>query len=129
RSCKFSDRKRFLELIVDNFVSADNVKFSSHIVGNGRKVFSNACKMKLEGIVSKLASSNYHSGRSSQWLKIKCIERQEFVIGGYTLPKGGRTGFGALLLGVYSEGELQYCGRVGTGFNEDTLIALTKKIK
>ena len=78
--------------------------------------------MGLEGAVCKRADSLYHDGkRTRDWVKVKCTRRQEMVIGGFTDPQGSRTGFGALLLGVYDDGELRYSGKVGTGFDEQTL--------
>lgn len=85
---------------------------------SGREMFSKACDLEAEGIVSKLASSKYDSGRNGSWLKIKCGREQEFVIGGFTPPSKGRYGIGALLLGYYEDGKLVYAGRSGTGFTE-----------
>src|SRR3546814_7533139 len=86
--------------------------------------------MKLEGLIGKRAGSSYISKRSSSWVKIKCSNRQEFIIVGYTEPKGTRTGFGALLLGLHDDsGKLLYAGKVGTGFNQATLKSLHKQLK
>ena len=86
--------------------------------------------MKAEGIVSKLASSVYEPRRTRTWLKIKCGHRQEFVVVGYTDPEGSRTGFGALLLGVYDdENRLVFSGQVGTGFTDDLLQDITARLK
>src|SRR5690606_23674033 len=77
----------------------------------------------------KRQDSPYSSGRSGHWIKLKCAERQEFVIGGYTEPQGGRSGLGALLLGYYDEdSRFRYAGKVGTGFNEDKLVYLVKRL-
>ena len=84
--------------------------------------------MGLEGIVSKQLDAPYHSGRSRSWLKVKCIKRQEFVIVGFTDPKGSRTLLGALLLATHTGDELAYRGRVGTGFREDSLRELHNKL-
>jgi bifunctional non-homologous end joining protein LigD len=105
-----------------------SIRYSDHIRGRGAEVFRNACRLGLEGIISKRADSPYRSGRSSSWRKIKCSKRQEFVIGGFTKPGGSRTGFGALLVGVYEEGRLRYAGRVGTGFTERTLTNLSARL-
>ncbi|WP_446526943.1 ATP dependent DNA ligase, partial [Photobacterium swingsii] len=85
----------------------------------------------LEGVIGKRADAPYRAGRSPAWIKLKCGQRQEFVVGGYSAPKGSRSNFGALLLGVYDdagalpgEQKLRYAGRVGTGFNETSLRAL-----
>src|SRR5262249_40920539 len=91
--------------------------------------FGQACKRGLEGIVSKRRSSLARSGRGADWLKIKCSSRQEFVIGGYTDPQRSRVGFGALLLGVQEDGRgLRYAGRVGTGFDNDLLRDLRRRL-
>jgi bifunctional non-homologous end joining protein LigD len=97
--------------------SAEMVRLSEHIETEGSVVFRNACDLNAEGIISKRAASPYKSGRSSDWIKVKCIYDQEFVIGGFTLPSNGTHGVGALLLGYYDEaGSLIYAGRTGTGF-------------
>ena len=84
----------------------------------------------LRGMVSKRADGTFQSGRSSAWLKVKCVRRQEMVIGGYTDPEGSRVGLGALLLGVYEpDGRLTYSGKVGTGFNDKSLVMLTKRLR
>ena len=100
--------------------SSSVLRYSEHIDAAGESVFVGACKLGAEGIVSKIASSKYASGRSNAWLKIKCIQEQEFVIGGFTPPAKGGRGIGALLLGYYESGKLRYAGRSGTGFTEKT---------
>src|SRR5690606_28423870 len=94
-------------------------------------VFAEACRLGLEGIVSKRADDRYREERAKSWLKVKCLKRQEFVVVGYTDPAGARTGFGALLLGVRAEagGPLRFAGRVGTGFDERTLRALAARLE
>ena len=85
--------------------------------------------MGLEGVIGKRKSSTYVSRRSPNWIKLKCSQRQEFVIGGYTDPQGSRIGIGSLLLGFYDEEKkLRYAGNVGTGFNEKTLRDLKTKL-
>ncbi|MBS1722181.1 MAG: DNA ligase D [Armatimonadetes bacterium] len=104
--------------------------YSDHAVGNGPRLFKEACKAGLEGIVSKRADSRYLQTRTSQWLKSKCAAREEFVIGGFTEGKGSRSGFGALLVGQRDEsGRLIYTGRVGSGFNETRLDRLALQLK
>lgn len=95
----------------------------------GTAYFREACHKRWEGLIAKKVSSLYVSSRSRLWLKFKCGHRQELVIGGYTEPKGSRTGFGALLLGYYADGEFCYAGKVGTGFNEKTLRNLHDKLQ
>ncbi|HHF7366796.1 TPA: DNA ligase D [Legionella bozemanae] len=108
------------------------LRFSDHIIGEGRFLFHRACELGLEGIISKQIDSPYISGRTKKWLKIKCLMRQEFIIGGYSVPTDSRKYFRALYLGVYNEqGELDYTGNVGTGFSEASLkeiFALLQKI-
>ncbi len=88
-----------------------------------------ACRMKLEGVIGKRVDAPYVSTRSNTWIKLKCTQRQEFVIGGYTEPKGSRQGLGSLLLGVHdSAGRLRYAGNVGTGFDTRTLASLRKQL-
>lgn len=106
------------------------VRYSDHVIGEGEAFFQQACKRGLEGIVSKRRSSLARAGRGGDWLKIKCTSRQEFVIGGFTDPQRSRVGFGALLLGVQEEGKgLRYAGRVGTGFDQDLLRTLRKRLE
>ena len=104
------------------------LKFSEGIEGKGTVVFEKACTLGAEGIVSKLASSKYMSGRSGAWLKIKCHLEQEFVIGGFTLPSNGAAGVGSLLLGYYQAGKLLYAGRTGTGFTQSTHRSLRSRL-
>jgi bifunctional non-homologous end joining protein LigD len=93
------------------------IRYSTHVVGHGDEFFRQACRLSLEGVVSKRRDRPYEPGRGRSWLKVKCIQEQEFVVGGFTEPKGARTGLGALLLGVNGEnGALAYAGKVGTGF-------------
>ncbi|MGH7873890.1 MAG: DNA ligase D [Candidatus Binatia bacterium] len=106
----------------------DLIRYSEHWLGAGEKLFEQACERSLEGIISKRSDQPYRSGRSRDWLKIKCVHSQEFVIIGFTDPAGARTGFGALLLGVYEEQTLRYAGRVGTGFTSQTLDDLRSRL-
>jgi bifunctional non-homologous end joining protein LigD len=106
------------------------LRLSEYIVGDGPKVFAEAKRLGLEGIVSKRRDSAYAGGRQTDWLKIKCQQRSEFVIGGFTEPGGSRHGFGALLLGLFDKKQrLKYAGRVGTGFSQRTIGELMAKFK
>jgi bifunctional non-homologous end joining protein LigD len=87
-------------------------------------MFTEACRKGWEGVIAKRADSPYRATRSRDWLKLKCEAGQELVIGGFTAPKGSRTDFGALLLGYFRDGELQYAGKVGTGFDQELLGSL-----
>ena len=91
-------------------------------------MYRDACAKGAEGIIAKRAESRYVSGRSADWLKIKCVQQQEFVIGGYTAPQGAREHLGALLVGYYEGGTLRYAGKVGTGYDRDTLELLYEKL-
>lgn len=102
--------------------SFNNVAYSDHIIGHGPLVYEKTCVLGLEGIISKRINSKYTQKRTSDWVKSKCAKRQEFVVIGFTNPKGARQYFGALLLGYYDRnGILQYCGHVGTGFTHNSL--------
>jgi bifunctional non-homologous end joining protein LigD len=105
------------------------LRYSEHFGGDAAKIYRQACRMALEGVVSKSAVEPYRSGRGRGWLKSKCRERQEFVIGGFTDPQGSRQGLGALLLGYWQSGGFVYAGRVGTGFGNEDGRELRKKLE
>ncbi|MDB5759983.1 MAG: ligase [Burkholderia sp.] len=127
RGLPLVQRKELLKALLEKADPAGPVRYSDHLAGNVQDAFSHACMHGLEGIMVKLASAPYAATRSQAWLKVKCQQRQEFVVGGYTDPAGKREKFGALLLGVYDDdGSLRYAGRVGTGFDADMLRALSK---
>src|SRR5258706_13872027 len=114
------DRKEALAEIVPRD-TAGMVRYSDHQVGRGLDFYRQACKYELEGTIAKRRDKPYRPGRSTDWLKIKCLNRDEFVIVGFTDPERSRRGFGALLLGHYDPGgKLRYAGRVGTGFDTPT---------
>ncbi|MFC8124212.1 non-homologous end-joining DNA ligase [Streptomyces sp. NPDC057302] len=100
------------------------LRFSTHRNEGGPELLADACRRGWEGLIAKRADSAYQSRRSGDWLKLKCSQGQEFVVGGFTEPAGSRVGIGALLLGYYDEGRLRYAGKVGTGFDRRTLLAL-----
>jgi bifunctional non-homologous end joining protein LigD len=118
RGLPLGDRKKTLASVAEG--SGEFLRFSEHIEGGGGEVFKRACELHAEGIVSKRATSKYSSGRSGNWMKLKCVHVQEFVIGGFTLPSNGSHGVGALLLGYYDGSKLIYAGRTGTGFTQKT---------
>jgi bifunctional non-homologous end joining protein LigD len=106
------------------------LRYSEHFDAPGPEVHQRACRMHLEGIVSKRKQAPYVAGRGQAWLKVKCVARQEFVIGGYTDPEGARAELGSLLLGVHDrDGRLVYAGRVGTGFTDATLVVLGQRLR
>jgi bifunctional non-homologous end joining protein LigD len=104
------------------------VRYSDHVDGSGHAFFEQACRVGLEGIISKRADLPYHPGRHGGWVKTKCVLRQEFVIGGFTDPEGARAGLGALLIGVYDGSRLVFAGRVGTGFTHKMTLDLRAKL-
>jgi bifunctional non-homologous end joining protein LigD len=125
------ERKDFLNSLFKLWkTSHPHIEYSDYIQGHGDIVFQQACQKGLEGIISKKISAAYEEKRTRTWVKSKCLNRQEFVIGGFTKPKGGREFFGALLLGYYDPlQQLIYCGRVGTGFDDTILRDVFRKLK
>lgn len=106
------------------------IRYVQHFEGKGDALFDEVCQLGLEGIMSKRRNSAYRSGRSTDWLKIKCVQQGEFVVGGFTDPSNARIGFGALLLGAYNDcGELVYIGSVGTGFSAQRLRTLYQQLR
>ncbi|HEY7045634.1 MAG TPA: non-homologous end-joining DNA ligase [Jatrophihabitantaceae bacterium] len=106
----------------------DPLRFTTHRVRAGEEAYRRACGRGDEGVIAKRAASKYEGRRSANWLKFKCVRDQEFVIGGYTTPKGSRVGLGALLVGYHDGGDLVYAGKVGTGFDEATLRRLHDRL-
>jgi bifunctional non-homologous end joining protein LigD len=104
------------------------IKFTPYRTSGSAAMFRDACARGAEGIIAKRADSRYLSTRSTDWLKIKCVHEQEFVIGGYTAPQGSREWLGALLVGYYENGVLRYAGKVGTGYNRITLEQLHRRL-
>jgi bifunctional non-homologous end joining protein LigD len=122
RGLPLRDRKALLR---DLFDWDDPLRFTTHRNADGEKYFAEACRKGWEGLIAKRADASYPSGRTRDWLKFKCEQGQEFVIGGWTDPRGSRVGFGALLLGYYSKGgDLVYAGKVGTGFDTAMLRSM-----
>jgi bifunctional non-homologous end joining protein LigD len=118
-------RKAQLEALI---VPDHGVMYSKHVVGTGKRLYAFAVEHDLEGIIGKFRSSVYRATRTREWVKIKAKHRQEFVIGGWTEPRGSRIAFGALLLGVYEHKKLVYAGHVGTGFDQAKLRAIGKQL-
>ncbi len=125
RKIPLKERKKILKKAL-NF--SNILRYTSHRNTYGEKYLKEACKKGWEGLIAKKSNSVYVSKRSRDWLKFKCVNEQELVIGGYTDPRGNRKGFGALLLGYYKNNKLQYAGQVGTGFNDDLLDELRKQL-
>ena len=121
-------RRGLLRRLVQG-AALDRVRFSETFDTAAQDLFNSARSLGLEGVIGKRGASFYVSGRSPDWIKLKTQLRQEFVIGGYTDPKGTRAGLGSLLLGVYDDrGQLRYTGNVGTGFDEESLKALQVRL-
>lgn len=118
-------RKRLLR---NAFDFEDPLRYTTHRVADGIGAYQAACQRGDEGVIAKLAQSTYDGRRSPNWLKFKCVRDQEFVVGGYTSPKGTRIELGALLLGYYEGGDLVYAGKVGTGFDGATLRRLHERL-
>ena len=104
------------------------VRFLEHRDQDGERLYREACRQGLEGLIAKRRDSEYVGRRSPDWLKFKCVNEQEMVIGGFTEPAGSRVGIGALLVGYYEDGRLRYAGKVGTGFDRETLIKLRRRL-
>jgi bifunctional non-homologous end joining protein LigD len=121
-------RKAMLKRLVGGG-STGRIRFSEHIEGNGEAFFAQACRAGLEGIVSKRRDQPYRAGRHGGWLKTKCVQRQEFVVGGFTEPEGMRAGIGALLIGYYDGDRLVFCGKVGTGFTHKLALELRARLE
>ncbi|MGH2811847.1 MAG: non-homologous end-joining DNA ligase, partial [Actinomycetota bacterium] len=99
----------------------DPLRFTSYRNTEGIAYYEEACRRGWEGVIAKRADAAYESRRSKRWLKFKCSFQQEFVIGGYTDPRGSRQSLGALLIGYHEGDELKYAGKVGTGFGREML--------
>jgi DNA ligase D-like protein (predicted ligase) len=121
---------RYRKAILKRALSFDNkLRFTAHRNKEGEKFHQEACKKGWEGVIAKAADSRYVHSRSKNWLKFKCVNRQEFVIGGFTDPQGTRIGFGALLIGYYDNGDFHYAGKVGTGYDDEMLESLGQRLE
>jgi bifunctional non-homologous end joining protein LigD len=128
RELRLSERRERLQSLLQGHTTG-TVQFSASFDADPRELLASAKEAGLEGLIAKRASATYHSRRSADWVKLKLGQRQEFVIGGFTDPKGSRAGIGSLLLGVHDEqGHLRYAGNVGSGFDDKTLSALRKQL-
>jgi bifunctional non-homologous end joining protein LigD len=122
------DRKARLEALLRRAPAA--IRFSSHAIGDGPRVYAEAAKHGLEGIVSKAVEAPYRPGNRGVWVKTKALNRQEFVVVGWTDPEGSRPHLGSLLLAYYdADGRLAYAGRAGTGMTDAELKALVAKLR
>jgi bifunctional non-homologous end joining protein LigD len=126
RALPLRERKRLLR---GALAFGDPIRWTPHRNGDGERFFQHACRQGWEGLIAKRADSRYSSARSRDWLKLKCEQGQELVIGGYTAPQGSRTEFGALLVGYFEDGALRYAGKVGTGFGRELLRSLGARLR
>jgi bifunctional non-homologous end joining protein LigD len=129
RKTPLEARKRSLAKLLKTLPKHAPVRLSESIAGNGTTLHANACRLGLEGIISKLRDAPYRSGRGTDWLKTKCSDRQELVIGGYSPSTADSRSVGALSLGYYEKGELKYAGRCGTGYTHALARSLYRKLK
>jgi bifunctional non-homologous end joining protein LigD len=127
RAVPLIERKEALQAIIPN--GPDILRYSEHFEADGETMLRHACRLSLEGLVSKLRDAPYRSGRSKSWIKSKCTARQEFVIGGFAIATASPKVIGSLALGVYENGKLRHVGRVGTGFSALVAADLFKKLK
>ncbi|MCC7252445.1 non-homologous end-joining DNA ligase [Hyphomicrobium sp.] len=125
---ELGDRKLLLEAVMKRSRSK-HLRYSAHIAGDGGVVLKEACVLGLEGVISKRADRPYRSGRNGDWLKSKCIQTDEFVIGGYLVSSVDARAVGALAVGTFERGRLVYAGRVGTGYTNATARALWKTLQ
>ncbi|HEY3875216.1 MAG TPA: DNA ligase D, partial [Candidatus Kapabacteria bacterium] len=124
------ERKELLKALFDSEGISPYLHFSEHFQEDGESFLKSARELGLEGIISKRLDRPYVAGRGYDWLKLKCVQNGEFVIGGYTDPAGSRTGFGALLVGYHdAKKKLKYAGKVGTGFDGPVLQHLGKRLQ
>ena len=128
-SVKLTERKEALQAVLANLPTNSPVKFSEHLDIGSDELLHHACRLGLEGIVSKKTDSKYLSGRGNHWIKSKCSLRQEFVIVGYVPSTALRGAIGSLVMGYYDNGELVHAGRVGTGYSNDLARDLLKTLR
>jgi len=122
-------RKTRLKALIGPAKKNALVRYAEHVIGNGPQFFEQACRLGLEGIISKRRDQPHRAGRHGDWLKTKCVKRQEFVIGGFTDPEGARVGIGALLVGYYDDRRrLIFSGKVGTGFTRKSSLDLRARL-
>jgi bifunctional non-homologous end joining protein LigD len=126
RALPLEERKARLEKLI---VPDRGVMYSKHIVEHGKDVFALAQRASLEGVIGKRRDSPYRMARSRDWVKIKAKHEEEFVIGGWTEPKGSRSEFGALLLGYYEDDKLVFAGQAGSGFNQKLLREIGAELR
>ena len=122
------ERKAALKELLDQTGDTGAIRYSEHFTEDGSEVWAQACRMSLEGIVSKLADAPYRTGRSDSFIKVKCHTAQEVVVGGFAPSTVEPRAIGALVAGYYRDGKLIYAGRVGTGYTRATARELWKRL-
>jgi DNA ligase D-like protein (predicted ligase) len=120
--------RRRKALLRDALAFEGPLRFTPHRNAAGEALFREACSKGWEGLIAKRANASYQGRRTSDWLKLKCSQGQELVIGGFSAARGSRLGFGALLLGYYEGAGFHYAGKVGTGFDDRTLVDLRRRL-
>ena len=129
RKMPLHERRSLLEQLIAR-MPQPRIHFSQSFDAKPQDLLQSACRLQLEGVIGKRIDAPYVSRRSPTWIKLKCTHRQEFVVGGWTDPKGSRSGLGSLLLGLHeAEGQLRFVGGVGSGFDEATLLALRRRLE
>jgi bifunctional non-homologous end joining protein LigD len=121
-------RKEALSHLLSS-TSHPSLRYSEHIIGNGQGMIDHACRLGLEGVVSKRRNAPYRSGRHGEWVKSKCTNREEFVVGGYVPSTAARNAVGSLALGYFDNGKLIHVGRTGTGFTQKSAQSLHKQLQ
>lgn len=125
RALPLQERKGILKRLLP--AEPGRIRYSDHVIAQSKLVYERACELEVEGIVSKRADAPYRSGRGRDWVKVKCLGREEFAVGGYITR--GKNPLASLLLGRFDGERLVYVGRVGTGFNEDDFKVLCQRLK
>ena len=128
READLDDRKAALAQLLGSH-RHPSLRYSEHVVGSGQSMLEHACRLGLEGIVSKRRNAPYRSGRHGEWAKSKCTNREEFVVGGYAPSTATRNAIGSLALGTYDGGKFIYAGRAGTGFTQASAQSLHKALQ
>ncbi|HEX5010516.1 MAG TPA: non-homologous end-joining DNA ligase, partial [Planctomycetota bacterium] len=129
RRAPLLERKAALEQLLSKVPRRSRLRYLPHAEGGGPAAFRAACRAGLEGIVCKRADAGYRSERGGDWIKVKCVRRQEFVVLGFTPPSRRDFLIGSLILGVHERGQLRYAGRVGTGFDADQRADLHRRLQ
>ncbi len=128
RGVPLENRKQHLAELLAGAEGDGALQYTEHVVGSGPEFHHESCRLGLEGVISKRRRGSYPRGRNTDWLKVKCIQSHEFVIGGFTESTAHGRALGSLLLGYYDGGQFRYAGRVGTGFGEATLADLRRRL-